>query len=276
MNKFFIGMVLALVSINASHAQVVGSIGIGEVSYATPKHNSSLGNKTYILGALNTQIEEALRNTRKFKVMNNAQLTNFLDQRLLTLDSFDNHVSHTDVLLQSGLDYVLNADIVSLDVYTQKRGNQNASTGLIEINLFMQGVSHSTEDFRQKVTTQVPLQGSQELSTASQQIINAGVEQLVDQIVTKLFPVRIIQIYEDERIKLNYGDNLLSVGDTIHLYEESRIGEVFDTLREPLNRTDEVILQVIAVDKRFSIAKALGGFDKVKNRMVGKLQLNEF
>ena len=95
----------------------------------------------------------------------------------------------------------------------------------------------------------------------------------MNQIITQLFPIRVIQIYKDEHIKLNYGSGVLSVGDTIHLHTESEAGKVFEPLRERLDPT-KIVLEIVSVDQRFAIARALGNFDSIENLMVGKLQLN--
>lgn len=272
MNKIIYGMILVLISMSASYAQMVGTIGIGDLSINDSSYDTSLRSKRDIITSFNTQLNDALLETRKFRVLNYTQLNAFLNERSINLEPYYFHSNKPENYLLAGLDYILTAQINEFGVYTQKRGASNIATGIIDISFKLIGVADKTTDLQANISaqTRIRVSSSDLLSRqgAIDETIEKGVDTIIARITSRLFPIRISQLYENGSVRLNYGEGLLTPGNTVFIFD----GEPDDIFNTAGETTTEAIstLQVIETRKRYSIAQPLSGADKLEVRKVGQ------
>jgi len=279
MKKLILGILLMLSSGPLSYAQTVGTIGIGKMDLSIEKNTAKLSSGQQILNSIVQTLQSSLVDTRKFRVLDNAQLNQFLNERSLELDSYyqpEEKNAQVDYFL-AGLDYILSMDIDHLGVYSQKRVSSEVLTGVINIKFTLLGVADATSTITSEITTQTNIWFQAGETLDPQSVLNQTIEQGIDKvtlrIISRLFPIRVMQISDSGTIKLNYGNGFLKAGDTVFIYD----GEVDDIFDETGEATAESIatLQIIDADKRFSNAQALSGLENIKLRNIGQVLINE-
>jgi len=275
MKYFFYAIVLLFAFTNIAHAQTVATIGIGDIELSA-KYDERIFSSDNIASAVSSGINSALDNTRKFNVLGNEKLKSDLARRGLSLEGYyADRYSGTEYN-QAGLDYILRVEVTNSGIKNQQRGNENVANGFVDIRFKLIGVGNATRGMQSTVSAQLSdaikrtnIEAQQDLL---EQTINKGVDQMVDRIVTHLFPIRVVKIYEDSSIKLNYGQGYLNDGDTILIYQGNP-DQVFDALGQTQSEPIAT-LQVIESQERFSIAQALEGFVNLEKRQVGQVLLN--
>lgn len=279
MKKIILGIVLALLSVSPSYAQMVGTIGIGEINLNIDRKTAELHSSQEILSDINQVLNSTLTDTRKFRVLDYVQLNGFLKERSLKLESYyepEHKNAQVDYSL-AGLDYILSADVKNLGVYSQKRGKSTVLTGVISINFTLLGVADATTSFTTEVTGQTTTWFQEGEQVDGQSVLDKTIAQGIDKvalrIVSRLFPIRVMQITENKNVRLNYGNGFLQPGDTVFIYDGD-INDIFDDTGEA--KTEAIAtLQVTDVDKRFANAQALSGIENIKRRNIGQVLPNE-
>lgn len=283
-----IGLVAILISSVQGHAQHVGTIGIGDITYGVDKsRDAPTGSRSpeYVLSALNSGINESLTNIRKFRVLDYSQLTARIKEQDRTLDGYYNSKYTGNALLQGGLDYIFRANVSEFGIVKQESGKPGAAIGLMAIEFKLIGVADATRDLSSKVIARVYSARDQkpvsagDLAAAQQLLdraIQQGVKQLVDQMITNLFPLRVMKIAEDGVITLNYGKGLLKAGDEVLVYPigtDTTVDKFGEPVGEAISR-----LQITSAEKKFAVAKVVDQTvdrqQELKNGQKAQLILN--
>jgi len=284
-----IGLVAIFISSAQVYAQHVGTIGIGDITYSVDANGADTsgdartGSRSpeYVLSALNSGINDSLTRIRKFKVLDYSQLTARIKEQDRTLDGYYNSKYAGNALLQEGLDYILKANVSEFGIVKQESAEPGAAIGVMAIEFKLIGVADATHDLSSKVIARVYSTKGQKFTsagdlTAAQQLldraIQQAVKQLVDQVVTNLFPIRVMKIAEDGVITLNYGKGLLKVGDTVLVYPIGTDATV-DKFGDPVGVAISS-LQITSAEKKFAVAKAVDKQQELKKGQKGQLILN--
>jgi hypothetical protein len=266
------------------HAQHVGTIGIGAITYTSNVNNGArtdLHSPDNVLKALNTGIVANLTKIRKFKVLDYPQLTARINEQDRTLDGYYNSAYTGNALLQAGLDYILKANVSEFGIVEQESGQPGAAIGLMAIEFKLIGVADATNDLGAKVIARVYSSKDQKAGSAGDKAaaeqlldraIHQAVKQLVDQVVTNLFPLRVMKISEDGVVTLNYGKGLLAVGDTVRVYPIGTDTTV-DEFGEPVGVAISS-LQITSTEKKFAVAKIVDTQQELEKGQKGQRVLN--
>jgi len=106
----FLGLVAMLLSSAQVFAQQVGTIGMGDITFSAKK-GTQIRTSDSVIGALNSGIIRALLETRKFTVLDYAQLTARTNKQGRSLTGYYGREYTGNAVTQSGLDYILKADV---------------------------------------------------------------------------------------------------------------------------------------------------------------------
>jgi hypothetical protein len=279
-----ISLAAILISSAQVHAQHVGTIGIGDITYTSHANSSArtdLRSPEVVLSALNSGIVASLTKIRKFKVLDYSQLTARIDEQDRTLDGYYNSKYTGNALLQAGLDYILKANVSEFGIVEQEVGKPGTAIGLMVIDFKLIGVADATNDLSSKVTARVyspkgPKSANAGDQAAAQLLLDRAtqqaVKQLIDQVVTNLFPIRVMKIAEDGVITLNYGKGLLTVGDRVKVYPigtETTVDEFGEPVGVPISS-----LEITSTEKKFAVAKIVDKQQELKKGQKGQLILN--
>jgi len=255
-------------------AQTVGTIGVGDISYLA-KAAENLPSKEHIIRTINSRLNGELIKTRKFEVLNYAQLSKRISRQGLNLNDYYSKKYSGTEYLQAGLDYILTVDVTKVSSITQKRGESQGNVGSVELDFKLIGVADITNDLVSGVSAQVAMPVSATGAADNDGLIDStvrkAVDQLVDQVISNLFPIRVVKIADNGEVTLNYGEGLLKAGDTVLLYEKD--AEV------AVNKAGQVVgdaiatLQIVTSETKFANAKALNGFQAIKKGQRGQLVL---
>jgi len=257
-----------------SYSQQVGTIGVGDISYSA-KVKPELLPVEGVLSALNGGINNALTETRKFTVLDYAQLKSRIEKQERTLEGYYTKQYTGPAINQRGLDYILKADVTEFGLFKQKRGDSEDTIGLIEIDFDVLGVADVTNDFSSSVSAQYTTRIVASDAETNQDVINRaiqqGVDQVVDQVISTLFPIRVMKIADNGAITLNYGEGLFDVGDTVLVYPKDT-----DIV---VDKSGEVVgdaiatLQITSTERKFSLAQPLNGEEVLEKGQKGHLVL---
>ncbi len=257
-----------------SYSQQVGTIGVGDISYSADAKPDLLPVEN-VLSALNEGINSALIETRKFTVLDYAQLKSRIEQQERTLEGYYAKQYTGIAVNQRGLDYILKAEVTEFGLFKQKRGNSEDTVGLIEIDFDVIGVADVTDDFSSSVSAQYSTRITASDAEADQDVVDRaiqqGVDQVVDQVISTLFPIRVMKIADTGAITLNYGEGLLDVGDTVLVYPKDT-DIVVDKSGEAVGDAIAT-LQIVSTEPKFSVAQALNGEDVLEKGQKGHLVL---
>ncbi len=272
---------IALVSLTLSYslaqslvyAQLVGTIGLGDLVYSGKEQGSFP--KESVVEELSNDLNKSLTETRKFTVLDYAQLESRLSTQNLELRGFyDKRYTSTE-LQQVGLDYILTAEVTRFDMAEQEPGGNGNAAGLVDIEFKLLGVADATNGFESSVTAQAPVlqQSGEAFDTANMmsKALQQAVDQLVDQVISKLHPIRVMKLADDGVITLNYGSGVLEAGDTIFVYQAGQDIEL-DPAGKPLGES-LATLKVTSTEKKFATAQAIDGFDALEKGQKGQLLL---
>jgi len=281
MKSIYSGLVGAALSIalcavpDIAAAQKVGTIGVGDIHYEVknPKTDRQPEN---VINAINSGLNTALIKTRKFTVLDYAQLTQRLDKQSLRLEDYYTKKYSGTEYSQAGLDYILTATITEFGAYRQKRGKSENAVGLVDLDFKLIGVADQTQDIESSVSAQtnarVAIGDDQVVEQVLDQAIEKSVDQLVDKVITGLFPIRVMKISDEGEITLNYGSGLFKQGDTVLVFEKGE-DVVLDESGQAIGNSIAT-LQIISAEKKFANAQALDGFDSLELGQKGHLVLS--
>jgi len=120
-------------------------------------------------------------------------------------------------------------------------------------------------------TTKIQVSGE----TSAQEVLDAAIQravyQLVDQVISSLFPIRVMKIDDNGMVTLNYGAGWLEAGDTIFVYPAD--AEV--VIDKSGNSIGDAVatLKVFTSDRKFAVAQAVNGYEGLEKGQKGKLLL---
>jgi len=260
---------------NVALAQTVGTIGVGDINYEVSgqKHNRRPEN---IINAINSGLNDELIRTRKFTVLDYAQLTQRLSKQSLLLDNYYTKKYSGTEYSQAGLDYILTATITEFGTFRKKSGRSDTMVGLIDMDFKLIGVADLTDDFESSISAQttasVTIGDDQAVDDLLDKVIAKSVDQLVDKVITNLFPIRVMKISDEGQVTLNYGAGLFSAGDTVLVFEKGEdvvLGENGEAIGNSV-----ATLQILSVEKKFASAQALDGFKNLELGQQGHLVLS--
>lgn len=258
----------------SGYSQQVGTIGVGDISYDA-EVNADLVPVKNVLSAVNSGINNALIETRKFTVLDYAQLKARIDQQARTLEGYYTKQYSGNAVNQRGLDYILKANITEFGLFKKRPEDPENVVGLIDIDFDVIGVADVTDDFSSSVSAQYSSRITAGDTEAGQEIldrvIQQGVDGVVDQLISTLFPIRVMKIADDGAITLNYGEGLLEAGDTVLVYPTG-VDLVVDESGEVIGDAIAT-LQIITTERKFSTAQALVGQDALEKGQKGQLVL---
>ena len=270
-----LGLVAMVLSPSYVVAQQVATIGIGDITYSA-QNRSAERSSDYVLKALNTGINRELLSTRKFSVLEYPQLTNRLSQQGRTLDGYYAKKYTGNAVNQVGLDYILKADVTEFGLYKQGNAGVEKSIGSLELDFELVAVGDATSDFNSSLSAQHSVTLQVDAGVSNQEVLDhaiaRAVDQLVDQVVATLFPIRIMRIDEAGTVTLNYGAGLLEQGDTVFIYPADADIEI-DKSGKPADGA-VATLQVTSSERKFATAQALSGFQDLEKGQKGKLLLS--
>lgn len=274
-------IVVSLVSLVAVmgfsvNAQQIGTIGVGEIAF-TGAQKTNIA-RADVISALRKNLNQALVDTRKFTVLGYSDLESRIQKQGLELQGFYDKKYTEEARSQVGLDYILTANIVELGTFSKQRAGSAENIGLVDVDFRLIGVADLTEDIASSANAQTVLRLANTDSSNSADLISGtmdlAVDRMVDQITTALHPIRVMIIdKENASITLNYGQGMLSKGDTILVYPEEqdiKLGVDEASLGSPI-----ATLQITNVDQKFARAQALEGFEKLEKGQKGKLLRND-
>jgi len=263
-----------LLSSSQVMAQQVGTIGIGDVTYSA-KNSSTVRSSQYVLNAFNNGISRKLANTRKFSVLGYSELTDRLKKQGRTLDGYYAKTYTGNAITQVGLDYILKADVTEFGLFKQKLSVGENAVGVLELDFELVGVADFTKGFSSSLsaqhTTKIQVSGE----TSAQEVLDAAIQravyQLVDQVISSLFPIRVMKIDDNGMVTLNYGAGWLEAGDTIFVYPAD--AEV--VIDKSGNSIGDAVatLKVFTSDRKFAVAQAVNGYEGLEKGQKGKLLL---
>lgn len=260
-----IGSLLLFQVSENSNAQILGTVSVGDVFYKGK--NSQYRPGEDLSADLKVGLESALLKSRKFNVLNSEELLKRLQKQRRDLPSYYANSYASKPYDQAGLDYIIKVDINDFGVFKQKRGESDALVVMLGLGFNMYGISDVTEDIVDSVAAQVvSKQQGYENQDALQSLIDEAlqkaVNQIQDKIISKLFPLRVMSLSDTGDIKLNYGDGLLSVGDTL-VVSPADIEIKIDVSGEVLSDIIATI-KIVSTERKFSIAQALEGYEKLE------------
>lgn len=258
-----------------SYSQQVGTIGVGDISYSA-EPNQALMPVEKVLSTLDSKINSALIKTRKFTVLDYAQLKSRIEQQERTLEGYYAKQYTGNAVNLRGLDYILKADVTEFGLLEEKRDNSENAVGSIDIDFEVIGVADVTDDFSSSVSAQYSTRITAADTELDQDLIDRaiqqGVDQLVDRLISTLFPIRVMKIADDGTITLNYGEGLFDVGDTVLVYPKGT-DIVTDESGEVIGDAIAT-LQIITTERKFSLAQALKGQEALEKGQKGQLVLS--
>ncbi len=268
-------LVYALIGINA-HAQVIATIGMGDVELIDTA-NAGTSNSA-VQEEVRQEIADGLLKTRKFLVLENAELKQRLDRQGLSLSGFYGKSYNSTELLQSGLDYILTAKFDESRVFTQNLGDTRVRVGRVAMTFNFYGVADTTDDFEFRVSTTANVKELAGLSSSDNDALNAAKSEAYDIFVRKvtaeLLPIRLMKIDEETSvITLNYGAGVLQKGDFILVYpKDAELG--LDETGKPMGES-VAMLKVIDAQTKFATAQAITGFQNIEKAQKGLLAVDE-
>lgn len=264
---------VALLTFNApAFSQTVGTISVGDVRYAAGKsvHRSS----EHLVASITSRLNAALIRSRKFDVLTYAELQKRLKDQGRSLDGYYKSAYVNDSFDQAGLDYIVTVDITDFTVSQSKRGESETAAALVGLNFKLYGVADITEDDKGAVSAKVSTQlrvvdNDNELQAVIDESIKNAVDQLVNKMLSGLFPIRVMQISDEGAITLNYGKGLLTPGDTIMVFSKDTNIELDDS-GKPIGETIAT-LKIISSEKKFSVAQVMDGKEFLEKGQQGVL-----
>ncbi len=266
----FLGLAAVLLSSSQVFAQQVGTIGMGDITFSAKKSNEARASDS-VISALNNGINRALVETRKFTVLDYAQLTARINEQGRNLAGYYAKEYTGNAVTQSGLDYILKAEVTEFGIFSRKRGSSDTSTALVDMDFELIGVADDTDEFNSsviaQVSTQVPLADQKAAQDMLDKAIEQAIDQLVDQVISRLFPIKVMKIDEAGAITLNYGGGLLEAGDTVLVYPAD------SDITDEVSGDSIATLQIIRTEQKFSIAQALDGYEAIEKGQKGQLVL---
>lgn len=254
-------------------AQTVGTIGIADITYKGPKQQ--LWADANVVAEVASSLNSAFVLTRKFTVLDLPQVKNRLSGQGLTLEGFYAKEYKSTELLQAGLDYILTADITKFS--SSKRTGENAADtqGLVNIEFRLLGVADVTSDFESSVAAKMNLTVAANAKFDSANLMREAIKQatthLVEQVVTTLHPIRLMQITDEGLITLNYGNGFLEAEDTVLVYPLDQVLTLDNNgkiIGEPVGK-----LKITSVRRKFSSAQAVDGFASLEKGQAAQLVL---
>ncbi len=274
MKNLVLGLVLFFAMGGAAKAQTVATIAVADITVSA-KSQSKLKTEQDVAQALSDGLLTALKETRKFSILTNEELTARLTDQGLNVQGYYDKSYVGEEFSQVGLDYILTADITAFDTYEQVRGDVEKTLGLMEVDLKLLGVADATSDFDTSASVQLKVTegGEIEIADAGDQLLALGVEELTERVLVNLFPIRVMKLNDDGSVSLNYGAGLLDVGATVLVYpldEDALLNEPGTPSGSPI-----ATLQITRTDKKFATAQALGGFDQLEKGQKGLLLGND-
>lgn len=265
----FVGTLL-LTSIK-SHAQIVGTISVGDVVSSADK-NQFQSNES-LISAITIGLNAALIKSRKFNVLSYDELQNRLQSQGRSLNGYYTNAYANDSYDQAGLDYILTANVSDFDVLKQLRAKTETAVAIIDLDFKLYGVADVTENFTDSVSTQVAVKISanneESIQSAIDSSMQKAVDQMVDKVISSLFPIRVMKISEEGNITLNYGNGLLAAGDIIMVYPKG-VDVKLDGSGSPVGDAIAT-LQVISSERKFSVAQPLDGRELLEKSQQGLL-----
>jgi len=265
MKKIIFGLVLSFVVSGFANAQTVATIAVADINVSS-KSNSEQD----LVGAFSQDLLTALKETRKFSVLTNDELVAKLAKQDLNVQGYYDKTYTGAAYDQVGLDYILTADITQFDVSTQASGSNGL--GAMQVKVTMHGVADTTEDFSLSSSVNLTsLDSTAKTSSTSKQLVALGANDLTEQVLIELFPIRVMKLDEDQGVvSLNYGAGLLSVGDIIKVYpfkEDELLNEPGSPQGTPV-----ATLRITNTDTKFATAQAIDGFSVLEKGQRGLLQ----
>jgi len=251
-------------------AQKVATIGVDQIRVGETLGSHQWLKKSIVVD-LDRALNEALAKTRKFKVLNFAQLTARMKEQSLSLDGFYARSDSNNRYQQAGLDYILTATVSEFGVSNLESSTSKKSLNSLGIDFRLIGVADLTADFESTVLADY----SNKLTSDNKNILDHGADQLVNQLVTKLFPIRIISISEQSSlITLNYGEGFLQPGDEVVIYPFGQ--EILVNAKgQPLGQSIAT-LQVDTTSQKFAKARAVKGWEALRRGQEGVVRMPRF
>ena len=277
-------LVSMIVSVVLSHpvmAQIVGTISVGDVVYSASENKFRTSES--LVSSMMLGLNKGLKESRKFNVLSRTELNERLEDQGRTLKGYYDKAYVNDPYEQVGLDYIVRVDVIDFDVSKQASREFETATASIGLNLTLYGVADATQDRTDSVSAQVSTKIELNNNVQLQNVVDASVQQtvnqLVDKIIAKLFPIRVMRLskedeveegeVEEDEVTLNYGDGLLAVGDIIKVAPEG-INIELDNAGQPVGESIAT-LRVVSSGRKFSKAQVLNGLELLKKGQQGAL-----
>lgn len=252
------------------NAQQVATIGLGDITYSAGA-DKQLRSVENILSAIDSKIVDSLTKTRKFDVMDNSKLKKRLAKQGRNLEGYYEKQYTGNAVWQEGLDFILRAKITEYGLFNQNNAEKTGAKVKIDFELF--GVADVTYDFKSSVNGVYPIivsAGNKGVINSLDLAIGKSTNRMVEQIISSLFPIKIVKIEEDEDlpnygdITLNYGEGLLEIGDVVAVYS-SDAELIINELGQAVGNAVTTI-RVTETSQKFSIARALEVNNSAKNK----------
>ncbi|WP_353409081.1 hypothetical protein [Arenicella sp. 4NH20-0111] len=270
---FFTVVVFLSSFCSSLYAQTVGTIGVADITYKASEQK--LWNDANVVKEVAASLNSELVQTRKFTVLDLPQVERRLSTQGLTLAGFYAKEYKSTELLQAGLDYILTVDITDFSFASNGSSDNVKAKGIVSMDFRLLGVADVTADFESQVMAQtsltLPANSKFDSTNLMRQAVKQASEELVDQVVTTLHPVRIMQINDEGLITLNYGNGFLEADDVVLVYgadQQISLDENGRIVGEPVGR-----IKVTSARRKFSSAQAIDGFTSLEKGQAGQVVL---
>lgn len=262
-HKFAVSVVLISLSVFATPAlsQVIGGIGVGQFAYQGEELEDSAENDAQatadsVMAKLQSKLNTALIESRKFMVYGPAQLDAQLEEQKVNLEGFVEDKYKDEQYALEGLDYLLVGELTEYGM-VESENEESGKTGVVEIDFELIGSTYGTLSTRFDATAS----GQDEnLETA----MTAAVDEVVATIMFNLFPLRVMTVSDEGVVKLNYGQGVLQSGDTVRIFAPVNPSGNGAIEGGPVDGEPIATVQVISVDSKFSSAQILDGADQIQ------------
>ena len=265
-------------------------IGVGDIEYRAPDSDRDKRYSAYGRGvredtrAFIDMLTTALVKTQKFDVIERDRMEAILAEQ--GMGNFGLTDGYSNLHL-TGLDYVVIGAITQYGMTEEVAGFGGFGTAKKKANMAVDIRVLDAENGTTAIAESVAVEadgsrgfalegvGARVKDDAAQllgNVMRMAARDITFMVVSSVYPIRVATKAASGEIILNYGDGLLTNGDTLHVFSE---GESFTdpATGEVLGSEEELVarISVTSAEGRFSKARVLSEYSPVEAGMIAKI-----
>lgn len=255
----------------ASLAQVVGGIGVSQFAFQGEKASTEASfDADTVMAELQTKLNKALVESRKFRVYDHDQLQARLNEENADLAGYVSGQYKDEKYALAGLDYLLVGEVSEYGIFEPENG-EGGKIGVVEIDFELIGTTYGTIARRFDATArgQVDTDGNENNSLDS--AVTDAVDEVVAAIMFNLFPLRVMTVDDAGVVKLNYGQGVLKSGDTVRIFAPIKPTGNGAVEAGPAGGNPVATVQVTSVDTKFASAQILDGAEQIQRGLKAEI-----